>query len=242
MSKTIAFFGASGGVGLATLKHTLAAGHHCIALCRVPSKLSTLFPASTTPNLTIVAGNAHDEAAVSKCLVASSGKLVDTIVFTIGASPVMKGMLPSIDDPEVCQKGMATLVSTLNSLRGTGVAGAPHVIVCSTTGMSKFGRDIPLAMVPLYHVGLKVPHQDKAIMEERLVASGEGFTIIRPSLLVNGASDKKIRVGIGDPKTGRESKAIGYAISREDVGKWVAESLILQRDANYDNKIAMITW
>ena len=29
---TVAFFGASTGVGLSALKHSLAAGHHCIAL------------------------------------------------------------------------------------------------------------------------------------------------------------------------------------------------------------------
>jgi hypothetical protein len=53
---------------------------------------------------------------------------------------------------------------------------------------------------------------------------------------------KEIRVGIEDPKTGRESNAIGYTISREDAGKWIAESLILKRDAKYSNKIAMITY
>lgn len=136
---------------------------------------------------------------------------------------------------------MATLIEALAEVRKSGLVGGPHIIVGSTTGMSKFGRDIPLAMIPLYHVALKVPHQDKGIMEERLVASGEGFTIVRPSFFAGGESDKKIRVGIEDPKTGRESEAIGYTISREDVGKWIAESLILQRDAKYDNKIAMIT-
>lgn len=56
-SKTVAFFGASTGIGLSALKHTLAAGHNCIALCRTPSKLSAIFPPGV-PNLKIVEGNA----------------------------------------------------------------------------------------------------------------------------------------------------------------------------------------
>ena len=97
-------------------------------------------------------------------------------------------------------------------------------------------------MIPLYHVLLKVPHEDKKAMEERLVESGEAYTIIRPSLLVNGETSKVIRVGIEDPKTGRESEAIGYTISREDTGKWIADNLVLRLDRRYTNKIAMVTY
>lgn len=79
-------------------------------------------------------------------------------------------------------------------------------------------------------------------MEDRLVESGETYTIIRASLLVNGETSKKIRVGIEDPKTGRESEAIGYTISREDTGKWVADNLVLQLDGKYVNKIVMVTY
>lgn len=238
-SKNVAFFGASTGVGLAALRHTLAAGHQCIALCRNPSKLMAFFPTETTPNLRIVQGNAHDVASVSECL-RSEDKLVDIVVTTIGGKPVVSKM--SIDDPEVCRKGMATLLEALAQLRQSGVRGSPHIIVCSTTGISRFGRDIPFAMVPLYHGMLKVPHADKVIMEDRLVESQETFTIVRASLLLGSESTRKIRVGIEDPKTGRESAAIGYTISREDAGKWIAENLVLRRDAEYSNKIAMITY
>lgn len=239
-SKTVAFFGATTGVGLSALKHTLAAGHQCIALCRTPSKLTAIFPTATEPNLKIVQGNAHDVAAVSKCLLAVDGKLVDAVVTTIGAAFVMSKM--GFDDPEVCRKGMATLLEALAELRRSGATGSPHIIACSTTGLSRFGRDIPLAMIPLYHVVLKIPHEDKVSMEDRLVASQESYTIVRPSALTNGESTKEIRVGIEDPKAGRDSTAIGYRISREDTGKWIAENLVLRRDAKYVNKIASITY
>ena len=79
-------------------------------------------------------------------------------------------------------------------------------------------------------------------MEDRLVESGEDYTIIHPSLLVNGETSNEIRVGIEDPKTGRESTAIGYTISREDTGKWVADNLVLRLDERYVKKIVMVTY
>ena len=239
-TKTVAFLGASTGVGLSALRHTLAAGHRCVALCRTPSKLTALFPPETTPNLRVLSGNAHDVAAVSACLQTADGPLVDAIVSTIGGKPVLSKL--TIDDPEVCRKGMATLLAALAELRRRGAAGRPRVVACSTTGMSRFGRDVPLAMVPLYYVLLKVPHQDKRVMEDRLAASGEAYTIVRASLLVNGATARPIRVGVEDPETGRESEAVGYTISREDAGKWVADNLVLKNDGTYVNKIAMITY
>ena len=239
-TKTVAFLGASGGVGLSALKHTLAAGHQCIALCRTPSKLTAILPRETTPNLRIIQGNAHDVEAVSQCLQKGDDTLVDAIVSTIGSRPVLSKL--SIEDPDVCRKGMATLLEALAGLRRRGAAGRPRIAVCSTTGISRFGRDVPLALVPLYHVGLRVPHRDKAAMEERLVASGEPFTIVHASLLTDGATTTPIRVGIEDPQTGRESAAIGYTISREDAGKWMADNLVLKNDERYVNKIAMITY
>ena len=238
-TKTVAFIGASIGVGLAALKHTLAAGHQCIALCRFPEKLEAVFPPGSAPNLRILQGNAHDVEAVSKCIQTEGGKLVDNIVSTIGSRPELTN-LRNID-AKVCRKGMATLLEALSLLRSRGIHGSPHITVCSTTGMSRFGRDTPIAIVPLYSVLLKVPHQDKTIMEDQLAASGESFTIIRCSLMVNGETSKPVRVGIEDPKTGRESSAIGYTISREAVGKWVANSLILKNPSKYTNKIAMLT-
>ncbi|KAI0099847.1 hypothetical protein GGR51DRAFT_386404 [Nemania sp. FL0031] len=238
--QTVAFFGASGGVGLAALKKTLASGRQCVALCRNPAKLTAILPPDSNPNLRVVQGNAHDVAAVSTCLLARPGVLVDQIVSTIGGALVMSKM--TLDDPQVCQKGAAVLLEALANLRRDGAVGRPHIIACSTTGLSRFGRDIPVAMVPLYHVVLKVPHADKVIMEDRLVSSGEDFTIVRPSFMASEEeTTKKVRVGIEDPKTGRKSAAIGYTITKSDAGRWIAETLLLKKSAEYTNKIAMIT-
>ena len=239
-TKTVAFLGASTGVGYAALTATLAAGHNCIAMCRRPSKLTDKLPQSEFPNLQVIEGNAHDGDAVRRLITAKNGRLVDQIVFTIGGA--FDFWRFTIDDPEVCRNGMSTLLAAIDRARNSGSLGKPHILVCSTTGISKFGRDVPLLMVPLYHILLKVPHADKEIMESRLWDSGENFTIVRASLLTDGDSETPIRVGIEDPKTGRESSAIGYTISREDAGKWIANNVVLEPNSVYLNKIAMITY
>ncbi|KAJ4258132.1 hypothetical protein NW762_008273 [Fusarium torreyae] len=238
--KTVTFFGASTGVGLSALKHALAAGHCCIALCRTPSKLEAILSTETHPNLRIVEGNAHDIKAVASSLKKPNGSIVDEIVSTIGGKPIISKL--TIDDPNCCRVGMTVLLDALAQIRSEGATGRPHITVFSTTGMSDFGRDYPIVLYPIYAIALKVPHEDKKIMETKLADSGEDYTIVRASLLVNGETETPVRVGIEDPKTGRESLEIGYTISREDCGKWVAQNLLITKVPDYVNKIVSITW
>jgi hypothetical protein len=65
--------------------------------------------------------------------------------------------------------------------------------------------------------------------------------MIRPSLLVEGETTKKILVGVEDAETGRESAAIGYTISKEDTGKWIADNLILCEGPRYVNKCVSLS-
>lgn len=244
MSKTIAFFGASAGCGLAALRLAVDAGHTCIALCRTPSKLEAEFPKNPA-NLIIKQGNAHSVADVSACLVkpTNPSELVDIVHFSIGGVLDLKTM--TIPDPDVCKNGIKVLLDALKELRASGsAAGRPAVFIISTTGISKFGRDVPIAFLPMYHYMLKMPHADKKVMEELVAASGERFTLVRPSFLTDGEQTKnKIRVGIEDVTKGWEKKAIGYTISRGDVGKWMYEQLYLKADKNvYEGKAVTISY
>lgn len=237
MSGSTAFFGASTGVGLSALKTTLTSSRTCTALCRKPAKLTSLLP--TSPNLSVIQGNIYDKAAVTTCIKAANGTMVDEILFTIGSGFSMSNM--GMEDAHVCENGITVVLDAIADLRRAGVAGNPHIVVFSSTGISKFGRDIPALMVPFYYA-LKTPHEDKVALENKVAASGASFTIVRASLLVNGESKKTVRVGLEDPKHGVESKAIGYTISREDAGKWVAQNLVLEKKLRYVNKTATITY
>ncbi|KAJ9150884.1 NAD(P)-binding protein [Pleurostoma richardsiae] len=244
--KAILFLGATGGSGLSALRRSLAAGHTCIALCRTPSRLLEKLEAVNQPaNLLTEQGNALDVDAVARCLTHPSepSRLVDAIVFSIGGAFSFSKW--GNDDPTVCANSMATLLKALAQTRANGTVGRPRIAAVSTTGISEHGRDIPAALIPMYHVMLKEPHKDKKAMEDQLLASGEEYTIIRPSLLTDGPEETKrpIRAGMEDPQAKKlVSRVLGYTISREDVGKWIYENALEDREGKWANKIASLTY
>ncbi|CAK7233412.1 hypothetical protein SBRCBS47491_008601 [Sporothrix bragantina] len=251
-TRTIAFLGASGGVGLAALRRTLADGHRCVALCRDPSKFTAIFPemdlgldlptgandsAAATRRLTLVRGNAHDIDAVSRCLLVpgtpnGERRLVDAIVFTIGGKFIMSQM--TVDDPNVCEKGMTTVLAALKRHRVEGATSSgpdtPRIVNVSTTGISRCGRDVPIAFLPMYHGMLRVPHADKRIMEDLLVASGEMFAMVRPSFLVDESGETD-----ADSSSGSNVPDFLKQLSKTDLAAMSKEQLEDLKEATKDD-------
>ncbi|KFH42613.1 hypothetical protein ACRE_066800 [Hapsidospora chrysogenum ATCC 11550] len=258
MPKTIAFLGASTGCGRAALMEALEAGHTCIALCRVPSKLDDIAAALYRGRLTVREGNAHDVAAVAGCLTTErdvGASMVDAVCSCIGSAMDAKTL--SFEDPDVCRKGMETLLEALRIVRGkhevrqadgTQQHSGPLVCALSTTGIASAGRDFPLLYKPLYEHLLGPPHADKKAMEALLVGSGERFVLVRPSLLTDeDAGDMaRVRVGVEDARTGEvegSGREIGYTISRAAVGRWVYGNVLAgEEGARFEGKAVSITW
>ena len=130
----------------------------------------------------------------------------------------------------------------------------PLLTAISTTGLSPT-RDVPWLMMPLYHWMLAVPHADKREMEQLVQkAKVEGlvrdFVILRPSLLVDGQRQglQKVRVGWeveGDSEKNPDranGPAVGYTISREDVGGFIFDEIISQSGLKYGGKKVSITY
>jgi len=147
-------------------------------------------------------------------------------------------------DTTICQTAARSIVAALDDLQPVN---PPFLTVISTTGVSKGRRDVPRLMQPLYHTLLSVPHKDKRIMEDVVLKAarrGEakskiicGYTIVRPSLLNNKApsNERKLR-------SGTESRpAIGYLISRNDVGKWIFEEVIRKEGKKWASRAVNIT-
>ncbi|GKZ21782.1 hypothetical protein AbraIFM66951_008753 [Aspergillus brasiliensis] len=234
---TVAFFGATGGCANACLALALQAGYHCSALARSPSKLHNLLQQLKVPEsaiakyLTVIEGDIYDLQAVQKTLNLD-GRPVDLIVSGLGGKPRFEyGIKATLDNPTICQDGIRTILSAARSC-----AQKPRIVIISTTGLSDT-RDVPLMMMPLYHWLLKVPHEDKKVMEDLVEAemqqkpAGEeeepaidGYLMVRPSLLTNGEGSglSKIRTGTD------QNPAVGYTISRRDVGLWIFEKVIHQ--------------
>lgn len=238
MGRTIAFLGATGGCAGACLATALNDGFTCRALARTPAKLRASLQTigiseAAMSNLTILEGNAKDVNSLKSLLQADSG-IVDTIVFGIGAAPVLRfHIIPfTMDDAHVCRAAMATLILALQELNSQT---KPRLLVVSTTGITQGPRDVPLLYVPLYHWLLAVPHVDKKVMErlvweqkdkddhERVIGD---FSIIRPTLLSSGPGKgtEAVRYGLQD------NPALGWFIDRVDVGNWMFVKLLKPQD------------
>ncbi|OLN85838.1 hypothetical protein CCHL11_09947 [Colletotrichum chlorophyti] len=245
-AKTILFLGATGGCGLSALRRSLDAGFTCIALCRTPTKLTTVLSPETYPNLRVEQGNAHDAEFISRHLTSphDATRFVDAVVSSIGAWFELRKM--NLEDVNVCEKGMTVLLGSIKKLRSEkNITGNPRVVGLSSTGISKSGRDTPLLIYPLYKFLLHTPHEDKRRMEDLLVGSDEAWTVVRASFLTNGDEQPsgKVRTGVEDPIKGVEELAIGYTISREDVGKWIFENILQNHDnGKYVRKFATVTY
>lgn len=123
----------STGVGLSALKHFLATGRQCTALCRDPSEPPAIYTPDTTRNLKVVQANARNEAIIFQCLKTREGKLVDEIGYTIGGQVFLFKM--SLNGPDKCKKDMSTLLETLAKRRREGFRSQPYLVVCSKTGI-----------------------------------------------------------------------------------------------------------
>ena len=133
----------------------------------------------------------------------------------------------SLGTNTICATASSTILSALALLQPSH---KPLILVLSTTGISAGPRDIPLPVYPLYKLVLVNPHKDKSNMEKTLTdamagtkeAWIRGVVIVRPSLLTDGPALGKATVRVGSER----KPAVGYTISREDVGQWVFENVI----------------
>lgn len=199
---------------------------------RNPSKLQDLLRQREIPetaiqkHLSIVAGNVSDADLVQQTLT-YDGHPVDVIVSGIGGKLLFNNPLkPTLDNPTICQDAIRAILTAARSMERK-----PTLIALSTTGISDQKRDLPVAMMPMYYWMLKVPHEDKKVMEAAILAEMakpdseraiSNYVIVRPSLLTEGDGDglEKIKAGV------EKNPAVGYVISRNDVGLWMFEKLI----------------
>ncbi|KAF2401857.1 hypothetical protein EJ06DRAFT_548086 [Trichodelitschia bisporula] len=244
----IAVFGATGGCAGTATAHALKAGYKVTALARTPSKLRAFLetqhtvPAATLDsNLTIVEGAIQDAPAVLATLTPAPS----TILFGIGAIPKLAANrhLLKLDDPHICSNGIEAVLAALRTQQAADPSTPrPFIAVISTTGLSA-RRDVPLLLYPLYHVFLAEPHVDKRAMEAAVARASvapdslvRGFVVLRPTLLTDGrgVGTAKVRAGWErhpDAPGAAEGEdptppAMGYAISRADVGAWIWEEVL----------------
>jgi hypothetical protein len=151
---------------------------------------------------------------------------------------------------------MGVLLTAMRELIQEGkLKTKPFVAVVSTTGMSP-RRDVPWLFVPFYRVVLHYPHIDKKKMENALIEEGlkkdsalAGFASVRASLLTNGALLGPRSVKVGWERDTRDSNseagpgpAIGYTISRADVGNWLFENIVQTQGGDWNRRLVTVTY
>jgi hypothetical protein len=214
-------------------------------VARTPSKLVNMLLAKGVSqalidsNLQIIEGNALDVNAVKQTLQIQ-GKPVTKILSGLGMSP--KEALSGGSGPEsrVCQETTASILKALEELDSVE---KPFFTVISTTGISDGPRDLPLVISPMYHMLLATPHKDKKVMEKLIQDASAtdrsfgGYCIVRSAWLTDGKSKgmDKIRDGV------EEKPAVGYSISRADVGLWIFESILRGNASKYNGKKVTVT-
>lgn len=221
-------------------------------------------------NLVIIKGNAKDVDVVQKTLIPEPGRVVDQIVFGIGLSPhrqtsqkpvrnhcvpggvpkfAPNPLKPTLDDPTVCQTAIAAVISSLKRINdGASEDGIqkPVIIAISSTGISS-NRDLPVIMSLLYKWLGEVAHADKRKMESLIEEAaaersiGE-FVIVRPSLLTNGRALGESKVRVGWEKEDGTGAAIGYTISRADVGSFIFDKIIRSNADGFRGKKVSVTY
>lgn len=200
--------------------------------------------------MTIHQGDAKDPLDVSGALISpTDGKhLVDTIYTSIGAYPKFQFSLLQplpLADPTICESGMSALFSAVDQLGTQGIektqAGQkPLLIAVSSTASDRLRHSLKWPVVPLYYWLLSGPHADKQNME-KLILGDRGvhvrdFVIIRPAFLTDGAERgiESVRVGWEwgveriEGKEREPGPAIGWTVSRKDLGGWVFKKVIVE--------------
>jgi uncharacterized protein YbjT (DUF2867 family) len=168
----LAMFGATGTVGSAFVGKALAAGHELRVLARTPSKIT-----STNGQLTVIAGNAKDPAAV-RCTVTGTDAVVS--------------MLGGFADPESISIGTAMITAAMKA------AGLRRVVIVQGFHLDfpgdphNLGRKL---ILPVLRLGSRTLIADSRAMATAIQSSDLDWTVIRTPRITRGESTGTARVG-----------------------------------------------
>ena len=189
--------GGSGRTGRVVVEQALGHGHEVTAVVRDPSAL-----ALTHPDLTVVRGDVRE---LDEMRAAIAGR--SAVLCAIGARPARTVDLYSA--------GVAHI------LQAMAEADVPRLVVLSASGtFHRTDRNLTAGYKLLMRTSLKGLYDDLERMEQRVMASGVDWTIVRPAGLTDGPLTGEYRIGAD----GRPLSA-GGRISRADVAAFMLKAV-----------------
>jgi putative NADH-flavin reductase len=199
----LAIFGGTGGTGLALTQQALEHGHDVRVLVRNPNRMPLI-----NANMRLVLGNVLDQQSVTKTLLGT-----DAVLSCLGQRNLLR-------NTQVVSAGTRLIMAVMKQ------HGVRRLVVESAFGA---GESLALATLTerlLFATLLWAPYQDKNLMEPEVKASGQEWTILRPTLLTNGPLTNRYTVSTARPATARVSRADVAAAMLRAVEErlWVGES------------------
>ena len=197
---TVLIMGASRGIGLATVKCALEAGHEVRALARSAHSIEL-----DRPKLTKVTADAFDAAAVERALEG-----VDAVIQTLGVTPSVER---AVKPTNLFSKATLVLVQAMEK---TGVR---RLIVVTGLGAGDSRNRGGFLYSIAFHLFLGRVYADKDVQEKLIRESGLDWLIARPVILTNGPRSGRYHVLV-KPRSWR----MGF-ISRADVADFLVKQI-----------------
>ncbi|MFD0687014.1 NAD(P)-dependent oxidoreductase [Actinomadura fibrosa] len=191
----ITVFGATGGVGVQTVRLAVDAGHDVTAVVRNPDGL----PAELRERCDVVQADIMDPAAIEEAV-----KGADAVISAVGSR---EGRAPTT----VCARSAAAIATAMRA------AGAERFLMVSASGLAAERGDDPLTrfVVKPLIIGPLLRHAfaDMRAAEREVRGSGLAWTIVRPPRLLDGPGKGRYRKAVDRGVTG------GFSIRRADVAQ-----------------------
>ena len=182
----IAIYGASRGVGRATVDAALAAGHTVTAFARSKGTLAS-------SQATVVTGDVLDTDAVAAALADA-----DAVIVALGVTPSQKSNTPQ----DICSRGTRTIIDAMKA------ASKQRLVVVTSYGVGDTRTRTPFLFRIIAKTILKQIMADKEVQERDVRTSGLQWTIVQPMGLTDGPATTTPYVAPdGSRQTDRVSRA-----------------------------------
>ena len=195
----ILLLGATGKTGQQVLAQAQAAGHQVTAFVRSPEKLS-----QPQENMTVISGDALDEAAVEQAVQSAD---FDAVVIAIGGD--------SLKNKGICARSTAHVVAALQQHQPEA-----HLWVVSSAGTGDSINQLGLASKLFAKTVIAGPIRDHEFQEQTVRNSRLNYTIVRPVGLTDGPASGGAYV------IKAHGKMPDRRIPRADVAHFIVHNLV----------------
>jgi len=202
----LAIFGATGGTGLELTRQTLEHGHSVRVLVRNPNRMTLV-----NANMRVVLGDVLDRESVTKTLLGS-----DAALSCLGQRTLLR-------NTHAVSAGIRNIMDVMQQ------HGLRRLVVESAFGAGEsLAHATPLERF-VFATLIRMPYQDKNIMEPAVKASALEWTLLRPVRLTNGPLTRRYTITSQRPPGGSVSRADVAAAMLRAVEEqlWVGEAVAI---------------